>query len=160
MRNPTISIAPAVWPGDRPAVEGLFRAYAASLDVDLSFQNFEGELAGLPGAYATPDGAVFLARVDGTVAGVGCFRAHGAGCEMKRLYVQPDFRGHSLGRKLALALIAEAKARGRLFMALDSLATMTEAQALYRSLGFREVPAYYDNPLPGTVYMQLDLSIS
>ncbi|MGL4323665.1 MAG: GNAT family N-acetyltransferase [Beijerinckiaceae bacterium] len=152
----TRTIGEAVWPADRETVVGLFRAYAASLDVDLCFQDFDAELATLPGKYARPDGAVFLARADGAAAAVGCYRRFGDGCEMKRLFVRPGYRGLGLGRVLAQRLIGEARAAGHSFMVLDSLAGMRTAQALYGSLGFVTVPAYYDNPLPDTVYMRLD----
>ena len=152
----TIVIAEAVWPTDRESVAALLRAYAASLDVDLCFQDFDTELAMLPGKYARPDGAVFLARVAGGAVAVGCYRRFGHGCEMKRLFVRPDYHGRGLGRVLAQRLMTEARAAGHSFMVLDSLASMRAAQALYRSLGFVTVPPYYDNPLPDTVYMRLD----
>lgn len=150
-------IAEARWPQDRPDVEMMFREYAASLGVDLRFQNFEQELASLPGKYARPHGSVLLARVNGAVAAIGCCRPWEGGCEMKRLYVRPEFRGLGLGRDLAVQLIAGAQACGHSFMVLDSLSSMGAAQALYRALGFRDTAPYYENPLPGTIYMRLDL---
>ncbi|MGL4810972.1 MAG: GNAT family N-acetyltransferase [Beijerinckiaceae bacterium] len=150
-------IRDAVWPDDRASVTGLLRDYAASLDVDLCFQNFEDELAGLPGPYARPDGAMLLAEATGSMIAVGCFRRlDDRRCEMKRLYARPAARGLGVGRALAKQLIRDAQAAGYRAMLLDSLASMIEAQQLYRSLGFVETAPYYDNPLPGTAYMRLD----
>lgn len=157
MADRQIILSRAVWPDDRAIVQALFRDYAGSLAVDLCFQNFEDELANLPGKYDQPGGVVLLARVDQAAAAVGCYRPIDQGCEMKRLYVRPEFRGLGLGRRMAVHLIENARAAGHEFMVLDSLASMVEAQALYRSLGFRNVEPYYDNPLAGTVYMRLDL---
>lgn len=151
-------LSEAVWPQDRFVVETMFREYVAGLGVRLDFQNFDEELAGLPGKYARPDGLALIARLDGEVAAVGCYRPFTAKtCEMKRLYVRPQFRGHGLGRLLAVRLIEEARTAGHEAMLLDSLASMAEAQALYRSLGFEVTSAYYDNPLKGVVYMRRPL---
>jgi len=157
LANRHIILSAAVWPDDRAIVQALFREYAGSLAVDLCFQNFDDELANLPGKYDQPGGVVLLAHVDHAAAAVGCYRPLASGCEMKRLYVRPEFRGLGLGRRLAAHLIENARDAGHAFMVLDSLASMVEAQALYRSIGFRTVPPYYDNPLPDTVYMRLDL---
>ncbi|HEY1393844.1 MAG TPA: GNAT family N-acetyltransferase [Methylibium sp.] len=144
------------------AVRELMREYARSLDVDLCFQDFERELAGLPGDYAPPGGLLLLAHVDGELAGCGAFRPlanseHLAACEMKRLYLRPDFRGLQLGRRLAQALVQRAREAGYASMLLDTLSDMKAARGLYAELGFRPVPPYYDNPLPGVLYMKLDL---
>jgi ribosomal protein S18 acetylase RimI-like enzyme len=157
--------------GDLPAVTRLFRAYAASLPIDLGDQGFDGELASLPGKYAPPAGALLIAR-DAHGAAIGCVAmrpldvAGGAStdgegrrgvCEMKRLYVAPDGRGKGFGKKLALAIIGSARAAGYREMRLDTLASMHEAQSLYRSLNFVETAAYYPSPIEGSVFMALKL---
>jgi ribosomal protein S18 acetylase RimI-like enzyme len=157
----TIRIAEARWPDDRETVESLFREYVASLAEDISFQNVDDELAGLPGKYARPGGVVLIAW-DGTdAAGAVAYRMVEPGvCEMKRLYVRPAFRGRGLGRELANELTEDARSQGYRTMLLDTLASMSSARALYRDLGFAPVEPYYDNPLPGVMYMALELSES
>ena len=140
------------------AARTLFLEYADDLGVDLCFQDFQQELDGLPGAYAPPDGRLLLA-FDGEPA-IGCVtvRKLDAGiCEMKRLYVKPAYRDKGLGRNLAEAIIAEARAIGYERMRLDSLTSLREAGALYQSLGFVEIPPYRYNPLVNAVFMELDL---
>jgi ribosomal protein S18 acetylase RimI-like enzyme len=147
-------------PEDLATAITLFRAYAASLPVDLGYQGFEAEMAALPGKYAPPEGDLLLARdARGIARGcVGLRRFGTAGeCEMKRLYVAPEGRGLGLGKALAEAVIEIARARGYRALLLDTLATMAAAQALYRSLGFETVPAYYETPIAGTIFMRLDL---
>lgn len=137
----------------------LWREYAAWLEVDLCFQRFEQELAELPGRYAPPSGRLLLAVSDERLAGCIALRQIGEGlCEMKRLYVRPNFRGEGIGRQLTTRLIDEARAIGYERMLLDTLpAKMKAASAAYRSLGFTEREAYYHNPIEGAVYMELIL---
>jgi putative acetyltransferase len=147
------------------ATRAIFREYAAGLGVDLCFQNFEAELAGLPGEYAAPAGHLLLALVDGAIAGCGGFRAltdsdHANACEMKRLYVRPAFRRFGLGRRLAEALMDEARRCGYSVMLLDTLDDMEAARELYASLGFMETAPYYFNPIPGAHYLRAALQDS
>jgi ribosomal protein S18 acetylase RimI-like enzyme len=136
----------------------LFIEYQAKLGVDLCFQGFAEELASLQGYYARPAGRLLLASNAASALGVvGLRSVAGADCEMKRLYVRPAGRGLGLGRLLTTTLIQEARLAGYHRMLLDSLPTMTEAQALYRSLGFTEIAAYCNNPIAGTLYMALEL---
>jgi ribosomal protein S18 acetylase RimI-like enzyme len=146
-------------PEELAQVRRLFRAYADWLAVDLCFQNFERELAELPGCYAPPSGRLLVARVAGDVAGcVGVRPLEPGLCEMKRLWVDPGFAGHGIGRALAEAIIGAARAIGYQRMRLDTIPDrMPAAQHLYASLGFREIPAYYHNPLGGVVMLELAL---
>jgi ribosomal protein S18 acetylase RimI-like enzyme len=153
-----LRITAADSPDEIAAVRALFLEYARSLGVSLDFQGFDQELATLPGAYAPPRGRLFIARQGDAIVGCGALRPLDAErCEMKRLYLRPDCRGHGAGRQLAEAIIAAAGAIGYRHMVLDTLAQMSAARALYARLGFLEIPAYYDNPLPGTLYAALDL---
>lgn len=153
-------IRPAAMPGHLQDVRRLFRDYAASLDISLDFQDFESELAGLPGAYAPPVGRILLAWRDGEALGCVALRPLEPGtCEMKRLYVGPGARGGGLGRLLAGAICAEARAAGYRRMRLDTLASMSAARHLYGSLGFRPIPPYCFNPFPDAVFLELDLSV-
>ncbi len=137
----------------------LFREYEAFLGVDLDFQSFEEELAGLPGKYQCPDGELLIGQEGNQVLGcVALRRLDEHSCEMKRLYVRPEGRGTGLGRQLAEAIIASARDLGYATMRLDTLGRLSEAMQLYESLGFRKTEAYYDNPLSGVVYWALDLS--
>ncbi|HEX4235585.1 MAG TPA: GNAT family N-acetyltransferase [Caldimonas sp.] len=140
----------------------IFREYADSLEVDLCFQNFDAELASLPGEYALPRGQLLLAFVDDELAGCGALRPFadaddGNACEMKRLYVRPRFRGVGLGRVLAQALFDEARRAGYSTVLLDTLDDMEAARELYATLGFVEVPPYYFNPIAGAHYLKAEL---
>lgn len=142
-------------------VKTLFGEYAASLPVDLSYQNYAGELASLPGKYARPDGRLYLALVDGELAGCAALRRlDAARAEMKRLYVRNSFRGHRIGRMLVERLVADAREIGCRYLVLDTLSSMARAQQLYYEMGFVEIPPYYDCPVPGTVFLSLSLESS
>jgi len=145
--------------GDQIAIaRRLFREYEAALGIELTFQGFAQEVAGLPGAYTPPAGRLFLATDGAEPAGCVALRPLGDGiCEMKRLYVRPTARGARLGRRLAETVIREARAIGYARMRLDTLPSMKEAFALYQTLGFREIAPYCENPIVGTRFMELDL---
>jgi carbonic anhydrase len=144
---------------DVAAARRLIRAYAEWLAIDLSYQNFEQEMASLPGAYAPPQGRLLLARVAGEAAGCVALRPLAPGiCEMKRLWVEPGFAGFGLGRELAEAIIQAGRDAGYSHMRLDTMpARMPAAQHLYRALGFQEIPPYYDNPIDHVVMLELAL---
>ena len=144
-------------------IQLLFREYAKSLNVDLCFQNFEQELAGLPGEYAPPRGSLLIATVAGEFAGCCALRAldtsdYTNACEMKRLYVRPQYRGLGLGRRLAEAILDHARQADFGCVLLDTLDDMEAARALYDELGFEDIPPYYYNPIAGAHYLKADLS--
>ncbi|MBV9788085.1 MAG: GNAT family N-acetyltransferase [Chloroflexi bacterium] len=160
MSKASFHIYPARSSSDRAAVARLFEAYAASLGIDLSFQDFAAELAALPGKYAPPTGELLLAR-DEHAAPLGCvglrpLEPDGC-CEMKRLYVAPLGRGLGLGRALVAAIIAEAVRIGYREMRLDTLPSMTEAIALYHKAGFVPIDPYYHTPIAGTLFLARSL---
>ena len=140
----------------------IFREYANGLGVDLCFQDFETEVATLPGDYAPPRGALLLARVEGAIAGCCALRAldtadyPNAG-EMKRLFVRDQFRGIGVGRQLADAILDAARQAGYSSVLLDTLDEMEAARALYEELGFSEIPPYYHNPIAGAHYLKADI---
>ncbi|MHA1600644.1 MAG: GNAT family N-acetyltransferase, partial [Alphaproteobacteria bacterium] len=148
MSRRRIVLAAAEGEQDMEITRAWFREYAEWLQVDLCFQDFEAELANLPGKYVPPGGGLWLARVDGKLAGTIAFRPLEDGiCELKRFWVRDEFRRLGLGRRLAVACVAAARDAGYKAMCLDTLGHMTAARSLYEDLGFREIPAYYDNPM-------------
>ncbi len=163
MPAPDIRLQAPDSPALLDATRELFKEYAQGLGIDLCFQHFDAELAGLPGDYALPQGALLLAFVDGELAGCGGFRPlpdvdYANACEMKRLYVRRAFRRFGLGRLLAQALIDAAVQAGYSEMLLDTLDDMEAARGLYETLGFVEVPPYYFNPIPGAHYLKVELA--
>ncbi len=146
-------------PADLAAVKQLFLDYAQSLDFALDYQDFDAEIASFPRLYAPPAGGLVLARVAGEAAGaVGLRRLEPGICELKRLYVRPAYRRLGLGRSLTDRIIAEARAKHYRTMRLDTIGrSMPAAIALYRALGFREIPAYTFNPMADAIFMELGL---
>lgn len=154
-----LKISQPTRPEELDSVRQLFQEYADSLSFDLGFQNFAEELADLPGKYAPPSGCILLATVNHQPAGCVALKPLTAGiCEMKRLFVRPQFRKTGLGRTLAEQIIKEAKQLGYSSIRLDTIPSMMgKAVSLYRALGFREIPAYCENPIPGAMFMELRL---
>ncbi len=156
---PGLSILQAQSPAQIAQARELFLEYAQSLGFSLCFQNFDQELAGLPGDYAPPDGRLLLAEFESALA--GCVALHSIErdiCEMKRLYLRPRFRGRGWGRGLAEIVIGEARKIRYQSMRLDTVEpVMKDAVAMYRTLGFREIAPYRPNPMEGTLYMELTL---
>lgn len=147
---------------DFSALRGIFREYADSLQVDLCFQGFEAELADLPGEYEEPRGALLMALVDDELAGCCALRPldtvdYANACEMKRLYVRPNFRKHGVGRQLVEVILNCARMAGYDCVLLDTLTEMESARALYQEEGFEEIPPYYFNPLEGAHYLKVNL---
>lgn len=157
-----MTLLTASGPDHLAVLRELFQEYAENLAVDLCFQQFDTELATLPGDYADPRGALLLALVDGEPAGCCALRPLDAtdypnASEMKRLYVRRVFRGFGLGRQLAEAALDAARQRGYACVLLDTLDDMESARALYTELGFVEIPPYYHNPIPGAHYLKVDI---
>ena len=157
-----ISIVSANGASALEATRRLFRDYAAALNIDLCFQNFESELLSLPGDYVAPRGTLLLATVNGEYAGCCAMRPidsvdYANACEMKRLYVSPSFRGLGLGRRLAEAVMDAARLAAYDCILLDTLDDMESARALYEDLGFEDIAPYYFNPIPGAHYLKAEL---
>ena len=154
-----LRITQATTPNDVDQARELFREYEAALGISLCFQNFEQELANLPGDYAPPQGRLLLAREFDQLLGCIALRAVGpTTCEMKRLFVRPEYRDRRLGRVLVEAIIEEARKIGYTHMRLDTIrGKMDRAIALYHSIGFIEIPPYYNTPVDTTTFMELDL---
>ncbi len=159
MASSSFAIEPVRSPDDLAVTKRLFEAYAASLGIDLSYQNFVDEMAAMPGKYAPPHGELLLARgADAKALGcVGLRPLDDGACEMKRLYVTPEGRGLGLGRALAERVVAEARRIGYPDMRLDTLPRLTAAIALYEDMGFKRIAPYYDTPIPGTLFFALPL---
>ena len=162
MTTPVVSLLTPTTPEEMAEVRHIFLAYAQSLTVDLGFQNFDSEMAALPGDYAAPRGALVLALVDGDVAGCCALRPldnvdYANAAEMKRLFVHKAFRRLGLGRLLAEAILDAARLADYSCVLLDTLSEMETARALYEELGFAEVPPYYHNPHAGAHYLKVDL---
>lgn len=153
-----IAIEPARFPDDLPIVQRLFREYADALGIDLCFQDFDAELAGLPGRYAPPQGRLLIAWNGSEPLGCVALRPIDASaCEMKRLYVRPASRGERLGQRLVDRLCAEARSAGYRRICLDTLPAMTEAIGLYAANGFRPIEPYVFNPIPGALFLGREL---
>lgn len=143
---------------DLPAVRRLLRDYVAWVNLDLSFQDFEGELQALPGDYAPPRGALLVAEVGAdTVAMIALRPLADQVCEMKRLFVHPSARGLGVAKALITRVISEARGMGYREMRLDTLPAMRDAQAIYETFGFRDIDAYYETPIEGTRFMRVAL---
>ena len=158
-RDRAINVRAAETAEDVEAMRALFLEYAASLEFDLAFQDFEHEVASLPGDYAPPRGALLLATDGTTPAGCVALRPWGDqdACEMKRLYVRPAMRGKRVGVTLVTRILDEARSRGYRRMRLDTVPGMEAAIALYRSAGFRDIAPYRANPVPGALFLELEL---
>lgn len=164
MTRPSVQIITPDTPEQLAATRLLFTEYAEQLGVDLCFQNFEAELAELPGMYTAPAGALLLAMVDGEFAGCCALRPidsidYPNAAEMKRLFVRKAFRRFGLGRQLAEAILDAARVAGYHSVLLDTLDDMESARALYAELGFAEIPPYYHNPIAGAHYLKANLSV-
>ena len=154
----SVQICHATTAGQIAQIQSLFEEYSHWLGIDLAFQGFAAELAGLPGKYAPPRGRLLLTLIGNQAVACAALRPLSEGfCEMKRLYVQPTLRGQGIGKKLAEEIIKEARAIGYLTMRLDTLSWMRDALHLYETLGFSKCTAYYDTPLADTVFMELRL---
>jgi len=159
LSSPNVTLFQADTPEHVGLARALFREYAAAIGTDLEYQGFSAELAALPDPYVPPTGALLIAQVGNEVAGCVGLRPIGDGVgEMKRLYVRPAYRKFGLGQQLVQVVIDAARRAGAHELRLDTLASMTSAQALYRRLGFAEIPPYNTAHLPGTRFYSLDLA--
>lgn len=146
-------------PEDVELIRKLFHEYQSSIGIDLRFQNFESELAGLPGSYAPPEGRLYLAFEGEQAAGcAGLRKIEESVCELKRLYVRPLYRGQGIGRRLTVQAVNDAREIGYGYMRLDTLPSMGHALGLYRELGFKPIPPYTQNPVEGALFLELRLS--
>jgi ribosomal protein S18 acetylase RimI-like enzyme len=153
-----LKITSADFETDIKFIRELFEEYAKSLGFDLNFQDFKKELDDLPGDYAPPDGCLLLAKDKDQIAGCVALRKMDENiCEMKRLYVRPEFRGKGIGKKLSVDIIDKAREMGYEYMRLDTVPSMKEAIALYRSLGFKQIEPYRYNPIEGATFMELEI---
>lgn len=162
MQRPAFKLFHPETAEDMAVVRELFSEYAQSLAVDLALQGLDEELAELPGSYAPPRGCLYLAQVEGSIAGCCALRPldncdYPNAAEMKRLFVRKAFRGFGLGRMLAEAILEEAQRRGYSCVLLDTLDDMEAARALYEELGFAEIPPYYHSPFAGAHYLKTEL---
>ena len=158
-QSANVGIIHAVTPEEISAVRGLMREYGASVGVDLSYQNFEEELRGLPGDFAPPRGTLLLGIAGKEAAGCVAIRPLAENfCEMKRLYVRPAWRSTGLGKRLVEAALEDARRAGHRSVRLDTLPTMIAARKLYAALGFLPIAPYYQSPVAGTAFLQLDLT--
>jgi ribosomal protein S18 acetylase RimI-like enzyme len=160
--SPTPQFITPATPELLTATRLIFQEYADKLGIDLDFQDFDAELAALPGDYAEPQGCLLLALIDGEIAGCCAMRPldsvdYPNACEMKRLYVRDKFRRFGLGRQLAEAVLDAARVAGYHCVLLDTLNDMEAARALYEDLGFKDIPPYYHNPIAGAHYLKADL---
>ncbi len=160
--SPKVQLLSPTSPTHWEEIRILFTEYARSLSIDLCFQNFDQELAQLPGDYCAPRGALLAATVDGSFAGCCALRAidttdYPNACEMKRLFVRPSYRGLRIGRLLAESIMDAARVAGYDYILLDTLNDMESARALYEELGFEDIPPYYFNPIAGAHYLKADL---
>ncbi|MGI4814835.1 MAG: GNAT family N-acetyltransferase [Janthinobacterium lividum] len=159
MSDSPIHIVTALFPEHLEAVREIFVEYGESLGIDLGFQNFDAELATLPGKYAAPEGHILLAMRDGQAVGCVALRPlAGTTCEMKRLYVRPAGRGQQLGKTLAQTICRVAQEAGYSRIVLDTLASMHAALHVYKTLGFEVIEPYVFNPLPDATFLGRDLS--
>lgn len=162
MNNAAIRFITPSTPEELDSLRAIFSEYARSLEIDLCFQGFEAELAGLPGEYAPPRGALLMVLLDEQLAGCCALRPldtidYPNACEMKRLYVRAGFRGSGLGRQLVEVILDCARLAGYACVLLDTLNEMESARALYQDLGFKEIPPYYHNPIEGAHYLMVTL---